>query len=49
MIKSIFCKHTYDFVRNIHGDEINMYFPIKISVWQCKKCSKYKLESKSFQ
>ncbi len=31
------CDHDYEFVRNIHGDEINMRDG-KRSVWQCKKC-----------
>lgn len=38
-IKSLFCKHEYEFVRNIHGDEIN-YMGGKRSIWKCKKCGK---------
>lgn len=38
-IKSWFCKHEYEFVRNIHGDEIN-YLNGKRSIWKCKKCGK---------
>lgn len=38
-IKSLFCKHEYEFVRNIHGDEIN-HMGGKRSIWKCKKCGK---------
>lgn len=40
-IKSLFCKHEYEFVRNIHGDEIN-HMGGKRSIWRCKKCGKFK-------
>jgi len=41
----LFCKHEYEFVRNIHGDEINWVSPINKtyrSIWKCKKCGKLK-------
>jgi hypothetical protein len=41
----LFCKHEYEFVRNIHGDEINLVSPINAtyrSIWRCKKCGKLK-------
>ena len=37
IIKSWFCKHEYEFVRNIHGDEINWCGGYR-SIWRCKKC-----------
>lgn len=37
--KSLFCKHEYEFVRNIYGDEINQLNG-KRSEWKCKKCGK---------
>ena len=33
------CKHEYEFVRNIYGDEINWCGGYR-SVWRCKKCGK---------
>lgn len=38
-IKRIFCKHDYEFVRNIYGDEINNGAG-KRSEWRCRKCGK---------
>ena len=38
-IKSLFCKHEYEFVRNIYGDEINACGGYR-SIWTCKKCGK---------
>ena len=38
-IKRLFCKHKYEFVRNIHGDEIR-YVGWKRSIWKCTKCGK---------
>lgn len=47
IIKRLFCNHEYEFVRNIHGDEIN-WCGGKRSIWKCKKCGKlqyrYELE-----
>ncbi len=37
IIKSWFCKHEYEFIRNIHGDEINWCGGYR-SIWICKKC-----------
>lgn len=37
---SLFCKHNYEFIRNIYGDEI-----IELnarSVYRCSKCRKIK-------
>lgn len=39
-IKRLFCKHEYEFVRNIYGDEINMVNGRR-SWWRCKKCGKW--------
>lgn len=39
-IKRLFCKHEYEFVRNIYGDEINMVGGRR-SWWRCKKCGKW--------
>ena len=41
ILKRLFCKHTYEFVRNIYGDEIR-YLGWKRSVWKCSKCGKIK-------
>ena len=40
IIKQLFCKHEYEFVRNIYGDEIN-HRDGKRSIWKCNKCGKY--------
>lgn len=39
-IKSLFCNHDYEFVRNIHGDEIEQAGG-KRSWWRCRKCGKW--------
>ena len=39
-IKRLFCAHSFEFVRNIHGDEIIMS-GWKRSVWRCAKCGKF--------
>lgn len=39
ILKRLFCKHTYTFIRNIYGDEIR-YLGWKRSVWKCSKCGK---------
>lgn len=41
--KRLFCRHSYEHVRNIYGDEIidAGYYR---SVWKCSKCSKMKYE-----
>ena len=36
--KQFRCKHEYTHYRNIHGDEINTFYRIKRSEWECKKC-----------
>ena len=40
ILKRLFCKHDYRFVRNIYGDEIN--YLNKRSEWKCSKCGKRK-------
>jgi hypothetical protein len=37
-VKKFFCRHSYEFVRNVYGDEI-MSLGWKRSVWRCSKCS----------
>ena len=36
-IKRLFCTHTYEWDRNIHGDEIIACGWMR-SVWRCAKC-----------
>ena len=38
MFKQLFCKHQYEFIRNVHGDEI--YLLNARSIWRCSTCSK---------
>lgn len=45
ILKKIFCKHNYKFIRNIYGDEIR-YLGWKRSEWQCQKCGKYQYKDK---
>lgn len=45
ILKRIFCKHIYKFVRNIYGDEIR-YLGWKRSIWKCSKCGKIKYGDK---
>lgn len=44
-IKRLFCKHTYLWVRNIYGDEINAMNG-KRSWWRCTRCGKWKAKNK---
>ena len=37
LFKSLFCKHKYEFIRNIYGDEINAHDGMR-SEWRCTKC-----------
>ncbi len=39
IIKQLFCKHNFVFIRNLHGDEINQHNG-KRSLWQCTRCGK---------
>ncbi len=39
ILKRLFCKHEYEWVRNIYGDEINATGGYR-SVWRCAKCGK---------
>jgi len=45
-IKRLFCKHDYEFLENIYGDEIN-YLNCR-SLWKCKKCGKIKKSNKLY-
>lgn len=42
-IKQLFCKHNYEWVRNIYGDEI-IDAGYHRSVWKCSKCGNIKYE-----
>ena len=46
-INQIFCKHEYEFVRNIYGDEV-IATNWNRSEWKCKKCGKHKLMSELY-
>lgn len=39
LIKRLLCKHEYEFVRNIYGDEINHSGGMR-SLWKCPKCGR---------
>lgn len=41
LIKQLFCKHEYKYIRGIYGDEI-ILSGYKRSVWKCEKCGKFK-------
>ena len=41
LIRCLFCKHEWEFDRNIYGDEINIVNG-KRSWWRCRKCGRYK-------
>jgi len=43
-VRPLFCKHDYQFVRNIFGDEIHWH-GWKRSVWRCSKCGKVRYEN----
>lgn len=45
IFKRLFCKHEYEWERNIYGDEIN-YCGGKRSIWKCKKCGKIQYRDK---
>lgn len=47
-INQIFCKHEYEFVRNIYGDEVIFATNWNRSEWKCKKCGKHKLMSELY-
>lgn len=48
ILKRIFCRHEYEFVRNIYGDEIN-HVGGRRSWWRCPKCGAYKLCDKLYK
>lgn len=37
--KRLFCKHEYEFVRNVYGDEI-IIWDWNRSLWACKHCGR---------
>jgi hypothetical protein len=39
LLTGIFCRHSYEFVRNLYGDQI-IEWGYKRSVWRCNKCGK---------
>ena len=39
-LKRLLCKHDFEFVRNIYGDEIN-HAGGRRSWWRCRKCGKW--------
>lgn len=41
--RSLFCKHEWEFGRNIYGDEI-IRAGYRRSWWRCKKCGRYRLD-----
>lgn len=46
--KRLLCRHDHsEFVRNIHGDEINVYDG-KRSIWRCTKCKHTKAKGHLF-
>lgn len=48
LLRRLFCKHEWAWVRNIYGDEINAAGG-KRSWWRCRKCGKCKLRSELHQ
>ncbi|MBQ9317006.1 MAG: hypothetical protein IJ203_09300 [Atopobiaceae bacterium] len=48
IIKRLLCKHEYEFVRNIYGDEVNHVGGCR-SWWRCKKCGKRVLGRQLYQ
>lgn len=48
MIKQLFCKHNYQWVRNIYGDEI-IYKDYNRSIWKCSKCQKIIYKEKLYE
>lgn len=45
ILKRLFCKHEFEWQRNIYGDEIH-YCGGKRSIWKCKKCGKIQYRGK---
>lgn len=43
ILKMLFCRHKYRFVRTLYGDEINAYNG-KRNEYRCEKCGIYKWE-----
>lgn len=38
-LRRFWCKHEYEFIRNIYGDEIFEWAGHR-SIWKCSKCGK---------
>lgn len=41
IFKTLFCKHKFEFVRNLYGDQI-IEWGYKRSIHKCAKCGKIK-------
>ena len=41
ILKKIFCKHDFIYIRNLYGDKINLHNG-KRNEYRCKKCGMYK-------
>lgn len=41
MILKIFCRHNYQYIRKLYGDEINLYNGKRFE-YRCTKCGIYK-------
>jgi hypothetical protein len=41
IFKKIFCRHKYEYIRKLYGDEINAHNGKRIE-YCCQKCSMYK-------
>ena len=41
LLKMLFCKHEWIYVRYLHGDEINHHNG-KRNEYKCQKCGRYK-------
>ncbi len=42
IVRRLLCRHEWEWLRNIYGDEINLAGG-KRSWWRCKKCGKLRL------
>ncbi len=41
ILKKIFCRHKYEYVKKLYGDEINTHNGKRIE-YRCEKCGMYK-------
>lgn len=39
LLKRLFCKHSFEFLRNLYGDQI-IEWGYQRSVWKCTRCGK---------